>query len=49
MKVELPSTLENHNCQQIGYIQAMFPMFKSFVCVCGGGSACLFFGSELII
>lgn len=37
MKVELLSTLQNHNCQQIGYIQAMFPMFKSFVCVCGGG------------
>lgn len=48
MKVELLSTLQNHNCQQIGYIQAMFPMFKSFVYVCVGG-ACLLFGSELII
>ena len=36
MKVELLSTLQNHNCQQIGYVQAMFPMFKSFVYVCGG-------------
>lgn len=29
MKVELLSTLLNHNCQQIGYVQAVFPMLKS--------------------
>lgn len=31
MEVELLRTLQNHNCQQIGYVQAVFPMFKSCV------------------
>ena len=47
MKVELLSTLQNHNCQQIGYVQAMFPMFKSFVYVCGGVPASFLAASSL--
>ena len=47
MKVELLSTLQNHNCQQIGYVQAMFPMFKSFVYVCGGVPASFLVASSL--
>ena len=47
MKVELLSTLQNHNCQQIGYIQAMFPMFKSCVCVGGGVPASFLAASSL--
>lgn len=31
MKVEFLSTQQNRNCQQIGYVQAVFPMFKSCV------------------
>lgn len=31
MKMKLLSTLLNHNCQPIGYVPAVFPMFKSHV------------------
>lgn len=31
MKMELLSTLQNRNCQQIGDVQTVFPMFKSCV------------------
>lgn len=31
MKVELLSTLQSRNCQQIGYVQLVFRLFKSCV------------------
>lgn len=39
MKVEFLSTLQNRNCQQIGYVQAVFPTFKSCVGVPASFSA----------